>query len=144
MANIHDHADSDAEPSVYYAHVRKTVQLMLSQRDPTQPVNSFSDVLSPEEAAVAMQAQQEGLSCVQAARKVLASRKATAVRDFSESTINNLYGCPGANYETEKGVEILTDLLESWGFLAFTDEFLAALAQEHRDEDWRSAHRKRA
>lgn len=145
MAKQNDHEDSNVEPSVYEMHVRKTMQIILAERDGgTRPVNSFSDAITPEEAAVVMTSQQEGLSCVQAARKVLAFRDATRVRAFAERTINDLFGCPGADYETPNGIEILTETLQGWGLRAFTDDFLAVLAQAHRDADWREAHRKRA
>jgi hypothetical protein len=56
-------------------------------------------------------------------------------RDEAERHINMLYGCPGAQYEVDTGVELLHDALRKFGLTAFTDEFITELACAHRRED---------
>lgn len=60
-------------------------------------------------------------------------------RADDERDINSLLGCPGADYESSTGVELLIATLEGFGLSAFTDEFVASLAAAHRMEDERSA-----
>jgi hypothetical protein len=65
-------------------------------------------------------------------------------RDEAERHINMLYGCPGAQYESDTGEELLHATLGKFGLAAFTDEFLADLARQHRLEDEAAGNRAEA
>jgi hypothetical protein len=65
-------------------------------------------------------------------------------RADNETDINNLYGCPGADYESDTGVRLLVETLAGYGLSAFTAEFVMMLAAKHREEDNRSAARAEA
>jgi hypothetical protein len=56
-------------------------------------------------------------------------------RNHDERDINSLYGCPGADYNSDTGKELLHSALDKFGLSAFTDEFLSDLASRHRQED---------
>ena len=52
------------------------------------------------------------------------------------STINEvLYGSPGAAHDTEKGRELIRDLVEEMGLSALTDAAVIRLAQMHEQAD---------
>ncbi|EIG62919.1 hypothetical protein [Bradyrhizobium sp. WSM1253] len=65
-----------------------------------------------------------------------------ADRDQSINNIENLYGCPGANYSTDNGERLLIELFEEHGGLSLlSDEAVAKLAELHLREDARTASR---
>jgi hypothetical protein len=46
-------------------------------------------------------------------------------RSDDECDINMLYGCPGADYDSDTGAAILQETLVEFGLKAFTDDFFA-------------------
>ncbi|WP_342739391.1 hypothetical protein [Bradyrhizobium sp. B117] len=67
---------------------------------------------------------------------------AEADRDKSTGDIESLYGCPGANYNTEIGERLLIELFEEHGGLSLlSDAGITKLAGLHHREDGREASR---
>ena len=67
---------------------------------------------------------------------------AEADRDQSTNHIESLYGCPGANYNTDIGEKLLIELFEEHGGLSLlSDEAVVKLAELHLREDGREASR---
>jgi hypothetical protein len=65
-----------------------------------------------------------------------------AKRDPSVSTIENLYGCPGSNYNTDIGQRLLIELFEEHGGLSLLgDDAIDKLSELHLREDERRASR---
>ena len=56
-------------------------------------------------------------------------------RSDDERDINMLYGCPGANHDSDEGADLLLEVLKGFGLSAFTDDFVHALAARHLQED---------
>lgn len=65
-------------------------------------------------------------------------------RAQNEIDINSLYGCPGAEYDSNTGRELLAEVLARYGLASFSDDFIAELAARHRMEDMDAARRSEA